>query len=142
MIDRVDDGRPCVLVAIQSMIKQAIDMERPSMVYLLEPFSATKAVGSPMFEQLSFRVATPSKRKPMEPVIKVWIDQIGSFQGALTGLWWNEIFPGSKPDATPDGPKYRLGKMTYAIMSGLKAKRGKGFAGKGNKGAPSGGRWV
>lgn len=145
VIDRVDDGRPCVLVAIQSMIKQAIDMERPSMVYLMEPFSATKAVGSPMFEQLSFRVATPSKRKPMEPVIKVWIDQIGSFRGALTGLWWNEIFPGSRKDATPEGPKYRLGPNTYAIMSGLRSKPagkgGKGFSTKKHN-APSGGKWA
>lgn len=142
VIDRVDDGRPCVLVAIQSMIKQAIDMEMPSMIYLLEPLSATKAVGAPMFEQLSFRVATPSKRKPMEPHVKIWIDQLGSFRGALTGLWWNEILPGSKKDATPEGPKYRLGANTYAIMSGMKStpgKGGKGFA-KPNR-APSGGRW-
>lgn len=141
VIDRVDDGRPCVLVAIQSMIKQGVDMRRPSMIYLLEPLSANRQVGAPVFEQLSYRVATPSADKPMYPVVKIWVDQIGMFRGALTGLFWQEIVPNSHRTADSP-PKYKLDRDAYAVLSSLRGGRSRSYSsGQSRKRAAVGG-WL
>ena len=116
-------------------------MRRPSMIYLLEPLSATRQVGAPVFEQLSYRVATPSVDKPMYPVVKIWVDQIGLFRGVLTGLFWQEIVPNSH--RTMDSPpKYKLDRDAYAVLSSLKSDRSRSYSsGQSRKRAAVGG-WL
>lgn len=137
VLERVDSGEPCVLVAINSMIKEAIDMKMPTKLYLVVPTSAVAEVGAPMFLQLSYRVCTPMPGKN-NPEILVLADKLDIFRGCLTGLFWNEIVPGLKKDNF----KYRLAPNAYEKFANLRKKkqqRPKSFGGR----APSkGGGWV
>lgn len=90
----VDSGVPHVLVAIQSMIKEGIDMMYPSMLYQVIPASAKpQPIGSPLFEQQSNRVCTPSPKKPMAPEVRIFIDNVGISYNCFKNLWRYEIVP-------------------------------------------------
>ena len=117
-LDRVDDGNPCVLIAIASIVKQGIDMRTPTSLHIVNPMSASAAVGAPMFQQMSYRVATPMPGK-RQPKVTLWIDNIGLFQSCLKGLFWNEISPGVKDN------RYVLHPETRALITSLNAKGAK-----------------
>lgn len=85
---------PRVLVAIRGMIKQGVDMKRPSMLYSILPMSAKHIVGAPMFYQMSFRPCTPYAGKPT-PIVRVFVDNIKMFAGCASTLLFNEILPNS-----------------------------------------------
>jgi len=84
---------PRVLVAIRGIIKQGVDMKRPSMLYSILPMSAKYKVGAPMFYQMSFRVCTPFKKAP--PVVRIFVDNIPMFARCATSILFNEVYPNS-----------------------------------------------
>ena len=49
---------PRVIVSISKMIREGIDLKRPSMLYSIIPLSANSEYGSPQFYQLAMRVCT------------------------------------------------------------------------------------
>lgn len=85
---------PRVLVAIRSMIKQGIDMARPTAIYSVLPLSATQKTGAPLFYQMANRVCTPMPDKKT-PIVRVFVDEVGMFKGCANGLFWNEVYPNS-----------------------------------------------
>lgn len=97
ILEEFDAGNIKVLVGIRSMIKQGIDMQIPDCLYMVIPMSADKSgrAGAPIFEQLSYRVATwtPTKK---DPCLKLFIDGLSFSTGCFRGLWWKEILPGLK----------------------------------------------
>jgi hypothetical protein len=112
VLTAIDGDKPCVMVAISSMIRQGVDMSRPSMLHVVIPMSASQAVGAPMFKQLSFRVCTPFPGKT-DPRVCVWVDKgIDMFRRATTGLLFQEIIPGVKKK------EYRIDQKAYTVMSG------------------------
>jgi superfamily II DNA or RNA helicase len=131
VLERVDNGSPCVLIAITSMIKQGIDMKLPTKLHVVIPMSAKTGVGAPMFEQLSYRVCTPHAGKK-QPEVTVWIDQCKPFQGSLRGLFWQEIVKGLK------AKKYLVPLETFTAFKGMNAGRGVPLNSKGKPNVP---RW-
>jgi hypothetical protein len=110
-----------VLIAIRSMIKQGIDLSVPTMLYMVVPMSATQGVGAPMFEQLSFRVATHREGK-RQPICKIFLDGIGFSHGCFKGLWWREIHPKLDRRGNPNA-RYIVDEYDYKRMvavAGLK----------------------
>jgi hypothetical protein len=85
---------PRVLVAIRSMIKQGVDMSRPTALYSVLPLSATQKTGAPLFYQMANRVCTPVPNKK-NPIVRVFVDEVGMFKGCANGLFWNEIYKNS-----------------------------------------------
>lgn len=109
---------PRVLVAIRGMIKQGVDMKRPSMLYCIVPMSAKYKVGAPMFQQLAFRVATPYLQKP-KPVVRVFVDNIKMFAACSTSLLFHEVLPNSTMRSKE--PLYHL--PNYEQAKNMIAKR-------------------
>lgn len=103
---------PRVLVAIRSMIKQGIDLSRPSALYAVLPMSAKKDVGAPMARQMFTRVATPFADKPA-PIVRYWIDNVGMFASCATGLLYNEVLPRSNLNKKEQYPQYTLTSEEY-----------------------------
>lgn len=85
---------PRVLVAIMSMIKEGVDMKRPSMLYSVIPASAEYGVGAPQMEQLATRVATPYPK--LQPIVRVFVDNINMFASCASSLLFNEFLPKSQ----------------------------------------------
>lgn len=81
--------RPCVLVAIYSMVKQALTFDAASSLHMVFPMSASKSVGAPMARQLFARVSTPVKKPTAK--VTLYVDGFGMFQGAMRGLFYQEI---------------------------------------------------
>lgn len=134
VLERVDSGKPTVLVAIISMIKQGIDMRLPTKMHCLIPMSANYQAGAPMFRQLSYRCCTPFPGK-RQPEITMWIYDIGLFCGITNGLFWNEIVPGLKRE----NMLYKLTPGTFEILKDL---RNKGRGGRGGSFRGSSGGWT
>jgi hypothetical protein len=84
---------PRVLIAIRGVIKQGVDMKRPSMLYSILPMSAKYKVGAPMAQQMFFRVSTPYPKKP--PVVRIFVDHIKMFKNCAASLLYNEVLPNS-----------------------------------------------
>lgn len=122
VLQKVDKPGPTILVAMRSMIKEGIDFIRPSMLYAYIPMSASsdKKTGAPLFEQLSNRVCTPSK-KP-SPVVRVWVHNIGMMQGAVRGLGWQELAPNKYNERTRQG-KYILDQDFFDTLKGMNTKK-------------------
>lgn len=112
---------PRVLVARSSMIKEGIDFARPTCIHLVLPMSANSRAGGPAFYQLINRVCTPIPGKK-QPIARIYVDEnIGMFQGAISGLLWHEIFPNSTLKQ-PKG-RYYLSKQQYQNAKNLTTKR-------------------
>jgi len=122
VLTKVDKAGPTILVAMRSMIKEGIDFIRPSMLYAYIPMSAStdKKTGAPMFEQLSNRICTPSK-KP-EPIVRVWCHNIGMMQGAVRGLGWQELAPNKYNPRTRQG-KYILDQEFFDTLKDMNTKK-------------------
>jgi len=120
VLEQVDKPGPTVLIAMRSMIKQGIDFNRPSMLYVYVPMSAStdKETGAPAFEQLSMRVATPYK-KP-RPMVRVWAHNISFFRSCNAGLFWQEIWPNRQGVGES---KYIVSKSTFEHAKLLKQKK-------------------
>lgn len=101
---------PKVLVAISGMIKQGVDMKRPSMLYSIFPISAKHIVGAPMFYQMSFRPCTPFSGKP-QPVVRIFVDNIPMFSNCCSSLLFNEVYPNST--LRSQEPRYIMTKEHY-----------------------------
>lgn len=113
VLKRVDSDRFTVLIAIRSMIREGVDMLRPSCIHIVVPMSAESedGVGAPMFDQLVNRVCTPFGDKP-DPLVRIWVDNVGMFQGTLKSLFFHEIWPNRY------NPSKKIGK--YWVKSHLK----------------------
>lgn len=114
VIKQIDAPGPTVVVAIRKLIKEGINLLRPSMIYVVEPMSASgdKTIGAPAFYQMAMRVCTPTK-KP-QPVVKIWVDNVTMFQSCVRSLFWNEIVPnrytGSEGRYIVDDKSYEMVK--------------------------------
>lgn len=106
---------PRVLVAIRSMIKEGVDLKRPSMIYTILPMSAKKGVGAPAFQQMSMRVATPFMGKPA-PVCKIWLYNVKMFSSCVSGLIFNEIYERSTLKKNNKNPQYTLSEAEYTAF--------------------------
>lgn len=93
ILEQVDEPGPTVVVAIRKLIREGVNLMRPSMMYIVEPMSASgdRSIGAPMFYQMAMRICTPYK-KP-QPIVRIWVDQVGMFKSCLKGLFWNELWP-------------------------------------------------
>lgn len=111
---------PRVLVARDSMIKEGIDFARPTSMHITIPMSGNSRAGAPAFYQLTNRVCTPIANKK-QPVVRVYIDQVNMFRGAISGLLWHEIYPNSNLKKLSGG-NYYLSKENYMIAKILTKK--------------------
>lgn len=84
---------PRVLIAIRGVIRQGVDMKRPSMLYSIIPMSGQYKVGAPMAQQMFFRVSTPYPKKA--PVVRIFVDNIKMFKNCAASLLYHEILPNS-----------------------------------------------
>lgn len=83
----VEKKRTKVLIAMDSMIKQGIDMYRPTLLYLTYPMSDWN-----MFYQLANRPCTPLEGK-RQPVVKIFVDDFDASRGCLATLLFKGIVP-------------------------------------------------
>ena len=122
VLDKVDDGKPRVLFAIRSMIKQGIDFALPSKMHVFIPMSASndRETGAPMFEQLSNRVCTPAVKKA--PEITIWVHNVQMFRSCVIGLGWNEI--ATNRYNGKEG-KYRIAKNFFEQLKDLSKQKAK-----------------
>src|SRR5690606_14026006 len=122
VLDKVDKKGPTILVAMRSMIKEGLDFIRPSMLYAYIPMSAStdKKTGAPLFEQLSNRVCTPSK-KPT-PIVRIWVHNVGMLQRVVTGLGWQEIATNKYNERTRKG-KYIVDQEFFDKLKSLNTKK-------------------
>ena len=114
----IDSGKYKVIVAIKSMIKQGIDLKIPTMLYLQIGMSAApQPIGAPMFYQMSNRVCTPFPGK-IQPVVKIFVDNIPQSSGCFASLFSKEIKPGL---AAPVGgkPKYKMSQKAFDFANSI-----------------------
>lgn len=130
-LDKIETGECRVLVSMRSMIKQGIDMKRPTMLYCIIPETGTKEAGSPMFLQLSNRPCTPHLNKK-DPVVKIFVDNTSLSKACFKSLFTNEIRPNLVPTAKNNfGRRYIISdvekKKAYDILSDAKPPNPGGF---------------
>jgi hypothetical protein len=131
ILKRIDSGKHTIVVAIRKMIKEDINMLWPSMLYSVEPASAAKDsdIGAPMFQQLSFRVATPFIGK-LPPVVRVIVDP-GISHACFKSLFRYEIKPNLKPHKDKEGiarpALYKMDAATLVIANELLEKSVEGM---------------
>lgn len=123
---------PRVLVSILKMIKQGVDMKRPSMLYGIIPMSGLYGIGAPMAQQLFFRVATPYP-KP-QPVVRIFVDNVSMFASTSASLLYNEILPNSQMKNRKDN--------LYILTEYDKAKQIIASRMRKKKAGGTGGRWY
>lgn len=120
-LDKIETGECRVLVSMRSMIKQGIDMRKPTMLYSIIPETGTKEAGSPMFLQLSNRPCTPHLDKK-QPIVKIFVDDTEMSTACFKSLFTNEIRPNLVPSARNNfGVRYKISedqrKIAYDIMA-------------------------
>ena len=116
----IDAGKYRVVVAIKSMIKQGIDLKKPTMIYIQVLMSAApQPKGSPMAYQMLNRVCTPYLGK-REPIAKVFIDNLPESYGCFMSLMTKEFGPGLKAGKNGESPKYKMSpaasKLAWEIV--------------------------
>lgn len=109
ILDKFDQGHYKVLVAIRSMIKEGVDLANPTALYCVVPMSGSSEAGAPLFQQLSYRIATYVANK-YPPVVRIFIDNIPQSFGCFKSLWWKELLPGLRGDTA----RYKVNKETFA----------------------------
>lgn len=115
-LNYIETGECRVLVSVRSMIKQGIDMKKPTMLYHIVPESASGGAGSPYFYQLTNRVCTPYAGKP-QPRIKMFLDDTDLSVACFKSLFGKEIVPGLKvSNHRAATPIYRLNDITRERM--------------------------
>lgn len=87
VLKAVENKRTKVLIAIDSMIKQGIDMSRPTLLYLTYPMSEWN-----MFYQLANRPCTPQEGK-RQPVVKIFVDDFNASRGCFATILFKGIHP-------------------------------------------------
>ena len=104
---------PRVVVAITKMVKEGIDLRRPSMLYSNMPLSGEAKVGAPAWQQMAFRICTPDEKKP-KPVVRLWVDNIDMFKACAGSLLKHEVKPRSTLKKNPKKmPKYIMSKGMF-----------------------------
>lgn len=83
-----------VLVCMRSIIKQGVDLSRPSAVVCPIPMSGKHGIGAPLFGQLSYRASTPYNGK-RQPEVILFIDDLEFIQTMTKTLFASEITPSS-----------------------------------------------
>lgn len=112
----IESGQCRVLVSVRSMIKQGIDMKKPTMLYHVIPESASKEAGSPYFYQLTNRVCTPFPGK-QQPRVKMFVDAVDLTVACFKSVFGKEIIPGLKMNNhRASTPIYKLNENTRARM--------------------------
>lgn len=119
VLARVESKSKTVLVAIRSMIREGVDMAKPSCIHVVVPMSAESEddAGAPMFDQLVNRVCTPTKNKK-EPLVRIWVDDIGMFQNAFKSLFFHEIWKNRYNSEFKKG-KYSIDPNLKSVVSSL-----------------------
>lgn len=114
---------PRILVARASMIQEGLDWARPTCIYITLPMSGNARAGAPKFYQLVNRVCTaiPGKKTP---IVRIFVDDINMFKGAISGVLWHEIYPNSNLKQV-EGARYYLSKQQYAAAKAYTAKKKK-----------------
>lgn len=112
---------PRVLVAIRGIIRQGVDMKRPSMLYSIMPMSAKPIVGAPMAYQMFFRVSTPYSKK-LRPMVRVFVDQVPMFASCASSVLYHEVLPNSTLKLREKG-RYLLMEQDYVAAKKLIAAR-------------------
>jgi superfamily II DNA or RNA helicase len=126
--DNATRKKPCVLVAIMSIIKQGITLRSPTMLHAVIPMAANPAVGAPMARQCFYRVCTPVAGKK-QPIVRVYIDNVTMFRNATRGLVQHELVPRSKgQDALYDLPASELRDMRAILSKPAQVKTRSGRA--------------
>lgn len=83
------------LVVQRSIIRQGVDLARPSCVICAIPMSGKFGVGAPLFEQLSWRGSTPFHNKK-HPEVYVFADSMPFVVRMIEGLLEHEVLPNSE----------------------------------------------
>lgn len=119
ILKRVESQETTVLIAIRSMIREGVDLLRPSCMHVVVPMTAEQedSVGAPMFDQLVNRICTPAPNKK-EPIVRLWVDNVKMFQGCMKSLFFGEIWPNKYNPSKKKG-KYNVDKDLVKIVSGL-----------------------
>lgn len=127
VLDKVDTGECRVLVSMRSMIKQGIDLKKPTILYHIIPETATRDAGSPMFLQLSNRPCTPHLNKK-QPKVKMFVDDTDLSKACFTSLYTHEIRPNLVPsERNSFGVRYKITdenkKIAYEIINAKSKKQ-------------------
>ena len=80
-----EDSEFMFLVAQRSLVKQGVDLKRPSCVVCPIPMSANPKEGAPLFEQLSYRGSTAVHGK-RQPEVIIMADDLPYAETMLQGL--------------------------------------------------------
>lgn len=119
-----EKGKHLVIVAISSMMKQGVDMKRPTMLYQVIPTS-----NGPMFYQLACRPCTPAKGK-RQPKVKIYVDDMPQSLGCLRKLCWTAISPYLEGNKYGNQPRYKMSKENRTRMYALASSKPSRFGGK------------
>lgn len=147
VLARADDAtkkKPCVLVAIMSIIKQGITLRSPTMLHAVMPMAGNPAVGAPMARQCFYRVCTPVAGK-QQPVVRLYLDNVTMFRNAARSLVFHEIVPRSKGvNALYDLPPTELAAIKTVLAKPVQAKTRSGRAPmiRGGSILQAGGLWA
>ncbi len=85
-----ENGDYLFLVAQRSLVKQGVDLKKPSCVVCPIPMSAKPKEGAPLFEQLSYRGSTPVHGK-RQPEVIIMADDLPYAEKMLQGLMRWEV---------------------------------------------------
>jgi superfamily II DNA or RNA helicase len=110
-----DDSPFQFLVAQRKIVKQGIDLKRPSCVIMPIPMSANPSEGAPLFEQLSYRGSTAVNGK-RQPEVIIFADDSLILQKIIQGLLRWEIM---RNDIEKVGDKrglYHIDESCYKFM--------------------------
>lgn len=102
-----DDAPFRVLVCMRSIIKQGVDVARPSAVICPIPMSGKNGQGAPLFSQLSYRASTPLDGK-RQPEVILMADDLPFAVRMLESLARTEIVPQSDLMRGPNDCVYKL----------------------------------
>jgi hypothetical protein len=119
-----DDSPIQVLVCMRSIIKQGIDVARPSAVLCPIPMSARGENGGPLFSQLSYRASTPVNGK-RQPEVIIMADDLPFNTNMVEGLLRSEIMPRSDVKLGPKNCVYKIDPSCHDYLGafGSKLKR-------------------
>ena len=120
------DSQFLFLVAQRRIVKQGIDLKRPSCVLCAIPMSAKPGEGAPLFEQLSWRGSTPVHGK-RQPECIVFVDEAPVVESIIHGLLKFEVF---KNDVAVVGEKrgnYYVDNSCYKFIENSSKSRGAAY---------------
>lgn len=117
-----DDAPFRVLVCQRSIIKQGVDVARPSAVICPIPMSGKNGQGAPLFSQLSYRASTPLNGK-RQPEVILMADDLPFAVKIFESLFRTEIVPQSDLRVGPKNCVYKLDASCAPYLSDTMAQK-------------------